>query len=55
MINELTKKTIEDTDKNLNIIECETAEEMFKKLGIGTKRREHTDFLLLAGEGPRMR
>ncbi len=32
--NDLTKKTFKETDKNLNIIESETAEEMFKKLGI---------------------
>ncbi len=37
MINELTKKTFEETDKNMNIIECETVEEMFKKLGIDSK------------------
>lgn len=32
--NDLTKKTFKETDKNLNIIESKTAEEMFKKLGI---------------------
>ncbi len=32
--NDLTKKTFKETDKNLNIIESETTEDMFKKLGI---------------------
>ena len=32
--NELTKKTMKDTDNNLNIVECESAEEMFEQLGI---------------------
>ncbi len=32
--NELTKKTMKDTDNNLNIIECKSAEEMFEQLGI---------------------
>ena len=37
MINELTKQTFKETDNNLNLVESDTAEEMFEKLGIGTK------------------
>ena len=32
--NELTKKTMKETDNNLNLVESETAEEMFEKLGV---------------------
>ncbi len=31
---EVTIQTFKDTDKNHNIIECENADDMFKKLGI---------------------
>lgn len=32
--NDLTQKTMKETDNNLNLIESETTEEMFNKLGI---------------------
>lgn len=32
--NKTTKKTLEETDKGINLIRCDSAEDMFDKLGI---------------------